>query len=64
MFKANPEPKAPQLALTRQEAAEALGISLDSFERHCQGEIPCVYIGAKRIYAIEEIQAWLTKTAT
>lgn len=62
------QPKAelgpPRLALNRQEAAEAIGISLDSFERHVQGELPCVYVGARRIYPVHVIEAWLEKKAT
>jgi predicted site-specific integrase-resolvase len=57
-------PSPPRLALTRQEAAEAIGVSLDTFERYCQGAIRCVYIGSKRIYPIDEIQKWLDREAT
>ena len=54
----------PRLALSRTEAAQAIGISLDSFERHVQGELPCVYVGARRIYPVHAIEAWLEKEAT
>jgi hypothetical protein len=37
----------PRLALSRSEAAAAIGISLDSFERHVQPHLRCNYIGAR-----------------
>ena len=52
-----------RLALDRREAADALGISLDSFERHVQGHVPCTYIGAKRIYSIAALEHWLETSA-
>jgi hypothetical protein len=53
----------PRLALNRREAAEAIGISVDSFERHVQPSLKCNYIGSKRIYAITDLQAWLDRNA-
>lgn len=53
----------PRLALTRTEAAEAIGISLDSFERHVQPSLRCNYIGSRRVYEIEEIKKWLAENA-
>jgi hypothetical protein len=56
-------PSPPRLALTRQEAAAALGLSLDSFERHVQPSLRCNYIGSRRIYAITDLAAWLDRNA-
>ena len=53
----------PRLALTRQEAAQALGISVDSFERHVQPELRCTYLGARRIYSIDDLRRWLERSA-
>jgi len=48
-----------RLALTRAEAAAALGISLDSFERHVQPEVKLVRRGRLRLVAVSELQRWL-----
>jgi hypothetical protein len=41
--------RAPRLALTRQEAAAALGMSINSFERHVQPELRLVRRGKLRL---------------
>ena len=51
--------EAVRLALTRAEAAAALGLSIDSFERYCQGEIPCIRRGRLRLYPVRELERWL-----
>jgi excisionase family DNA binding protein len=53
----------PRLALTREEAAEALGMSLDSFERHVQPTIRLVRLGRMRLVPIREIDRWLDEHA-
>jgi hypothetical protein len=58
-----PIPSTPRLALSRKEAAKAMGISVDSFERHVQPHLRCTYLGAKRIYSIDDIRAWLDRNA-
>jgi hypothetical protein len=50
---------APRLALTKREAAEALGMSVDSFERHVQPELRVVRRGKLRLFALSEIERWL-----
>ena len=45
-MKAQPLAPVPRIALTRGEAAAALGISLDSFERHVQSELRLVRRGS------------------
>jgi hypothetical protein len=50
---------APRLALTKQEAAAALGMSVDSFERHVQPELRVVRRGRLRLFALFEIERWL-----
>jgi excisionase family DNA binding protein len=49
----------PRIALTRAEAAEALGISLDSFERHAQPELRLVRRGRMRLVPVRELERWL-----
>jgi hypothetical protein len=48
-----------RLALTKREAAAALGMSVDSFERHVQPELRVVRRGKLRIVALSEIERWL-----
>jgi hypothetical protein len=52
-----------RLALSKAEAAEALGLSTDSFERHVQDELRCVYVGRRRLYPVGELQRWLERQA-
>lgn len=56
-------PTTARLALTRAEAAEALGMSLDSFERHVQSELRIVRRGKLRLVPLREIERWLDENA-
>ena len=49
---------AYRLLLTRQEAAEALGMSLSHFQRHVQPHIRCVYSGQLRLYRPSDLNRW------
>jgi hypothetical protein len=49
----------PRLALTREEAAQALGMSLDSFERHVQPDLRLIRRGRLRLVAVSELERWL-----
>jgi hypothetical protein len=53
----------PRLALTREEAAAALGMSLDSFERHVQPTLRLVRLGRMRLVPVREIERWLSENA-
>jgi hypothetical protein len=53
-----------RLALTRTEAAAALGLSVDSFERYVQPEVRLVRRGRLRLIAITELERWLTTNAS
>ena len=55
---------APRLALTRAEAARALGMSLDSFERYVQLELRLVRRGKLRLVPVAEIERWLAENAS
>ena len=53
-------PSPPQrVALTREEAAHALGMSLDSFERHVQPTLRLVRLGRMRLVPIHGLERWL-----
>jgi hypothetical protein len=53
----------PRIALTREEAAGALGMSLDSFERHVQAEVRLVRRGKLRLVPVAELQGWIDRNA-
>jgi len=48
----------PRVALTREEAAAAVGMSLDSFERHVQPELRLIRRGKLRLVPIHELERW------
>jgi len=53
----------PRLALTREEAAASLGMSLDSFERHVQPTICMVRRGRLRRVPVAELARWADDNA-
>lgn len=53
----------PRFALTRAEAAESIGMSVDSFERHVQPELRLVRRGKIRLVPVAELQRWLNENA-
>jgi len=53
----------PRLALTREEAAAAIGIGLDSFERYVQPTIRLVRLGRMRLVPVHELERWLEQHA-
>jgi hypothetical protein len=59
------EQQAPahRLAITRAEAARALGVSINSFERHVQPELRIVRRGKLRLIPVREIERWLEENA-
>jgi hypothetical protein len=54
----------PRLALSREEAAAALGMSLNSFERHVQPTIRLVRLGRMRLVPGSELERWLGENAS
>jgi excisionase family DNA binding protein len=50
-----------KLAYSRREAAEALGLSLQSFKRHVQPQLRAVYVGRLRLYPRSELERWLAR---
>jgi hypothetical protein len=55
--------QAPRLALTRQEAAAALGMSINSFERYVQPELRLVRREKLRLIPVREIERWLEENS-
>jgi len=54
---------SPRIALTRAEAAEALGISVDSFERYVQPEIRLIRRNSIRVVPVRELERWVDENA-
>jgi hypothetical protein len=53
----------PRVALSRPEAAAALGISLDSFERHVQPDLKLIRRGKLRLVPVAELERWAGENA-
>lgn len=52
-------PAPPRLALTQQEAAAALGVSVETFVEHIRPTLPSVPAGSRRLYRVSAIEEWL-----
>jgi len=50
---------APRLVLTRVQAAESLGMSLDSFKRYVQPELRLVRRNRLRLVPLAELERWV-----
>jgi hypothetical protein len=48
----------PPIAVTREVAAEMVGMSVDSFERYVQPEIRLIRRGKLRLVPITELERW------
>jgi len=57
------KPRAPRLALRKEEAAAALGISDESFDRYVRADLPVVRRGSLRLYPVTALQSWLDDQA-
>jgi len=53
----------PRLALSKQEAAESLGVSPDFFDEWVAPELRMVRKGRRRLIPIRELERWLEKHA-
>lgn len=60
-------PRAPRpvevppiaLAVSREEAAALLSISVDTFERRVLPELRVVQLGRRQVFPVRELEAWL-----
>jgi hypothetical protein len=57
------QPTVRRLALSKQEAAEAFGVSVDFFDEHIAFELRMVRRGRRRLVPIRELERWLDKNA-
>jgi excisionase family DNA binding protein len=53
----------PRLSLSKQEAADALGVSIDFFDEHIAHELRMVRRGRRRLIAVRELERWLDRHA-
>jgi hypothetical protein len=51
------------IALPRPAAAEALGTSVDSFDRYVRTDVRCIRRGSLRLYPVTELQRWADANA-
>jgi hypothetical protein len=51
----------PRLALSKQEAAVALGMSDDSFDRYVRAHVPCIRRGRMRLYSVRDLERWVAE---
>jgi excisionase family DNA binding protein len=62
-----PQPDAShpgaRLALTKAEAAESLGVSVDFLEQHVMPELRVVRRGRRRLIPLRELERWLDESA-
>jgi excisionase family DNA binding protein len=60
-----PQPVAPvpRVALTRQEAAQSLGVSLSFFAEHVQPQLKLVRVGSVRLVPLRELDRWVEREA-
>lgn len=61
-MKPQPAP-IPRLALSRAEAAAALGMSLTAFQTHVQPHLQIVRRGSLRVIPVSELERWLQANA-
>jgi excisionase family DNA binding protein len=52
-----------KLTVQKQEAAELLGMSVDSFERHVQDELPVIRRGKMRLFRVRDLEQWADENA-
>lgn len=50
----------PRFALSREEAAESIGVSLRTFEARIQPDLQLVRLGRRLIVPCDELQSWVT----
>jgi hypothetical protein len=53
----------PRMALSREEAAASLGMSIDSFERHVQPSLRMIRLGRMRLVPVRELERWADEQA-
>jgi predicted DNA-binding transcriptional regulator AlpA len=60
---ASKRPAPPRLALTVEEAAAAIGMSRDSFDRHVKPDLRLIRRGRLVLVPVHELEAWCARAA-
>jgi hypothetical protein len=55
---------APRLTLSREDAAEALGVSVDYFDEHVRPELRCIRRGRRVLVLYRELERWAERSAS
>jgi excisionase family DNA binding protein len=63
MDSAPTERPSNRLALSKTEAAHALGVSVDFLEDHVLPELRVVRVGRRRLVPVAELERWLERHA-
>jgi len=58
-----PLAEIPRLALSPEEAAQAIGCSRDFFDEHVMPELRVARRGRRRFVPVAELQRWLNENA-
>jgi hypothetical protein len=56
---ATAKPQTPALALSVEQACQALGVSWDTWRAHIEPNVRIVRIGRRKIVPTSELQVWL-----
>lgn len=62
-MKPQPTAPVPRVALTREEAAASMGVSLSTFQREIQPDLRLIRRGRLRLIPVEELQRWARDNA-
>ena len=53
----------PTLALSVEQACQALGVSWDTWRAHVEPDVRLVRLGRRKLIPVSELQAWLDRHA-
>lgn len=56
-------PTCHRLAVSKAEAAQTLGVSVDFLEAHVLAELRVVRVGRRRLIPVAELERWLAEHA-
>lgn len=59
----NQRPAPPRFALSREEAAEALGVSVDFLDEHVLPDLRVVRVGRRKLIPVKELERWIADNA-
>jgi hypothetical protein len=54
----------PRVALSREEAAAALGMSLSHFKHHVQPHVRKIHSGSRTLFRLAELERWARENET